>query len=115
MCAHSDCASASSVILSVQLCVFVGITPERHKRLMFCQESTDGIVRDCVPQSCDQALCVCVCVCMCAGLCRSKTVTAVLPKCCAQSLRVNFSQIISVINICVCVSLGGSVCDKVCL
>lgn len=40
------------------VCVFVSITPERHKRLMHCHESTASIVRDCVPQSCDEAVCV---------------------------------------------------------
>lgn len=52
----------------VYVCVFVSRTPERHKRLMYCHESTDAVVRDCVPQSCDQALCVCAC----ADLCWSK-------------------------------------------
>ncbi len=78
------CVYASSVILSVQLCVcacvFESRTPERHKRLMYCHESTDGVVRDCVPQSCDQALCVHLCV---------RAMTAVLPECRTRSPWVN--------------------------
>lgn len=69
------CVLTVLVCLYVQSCraynctyVFESWTPERHKRLMFCQESAGGIVRDCVPQSCDQA---CASVCMCTYIMRT--------------------------------------------